>query len=669
MFEWLDLALYGGEVADFDDPQLRFAFSAERSIERRREEQSSMLVFSELCELVSERAVERCDIAARRAALSLSADARFFAYAAHLADPTRRVREMIATCPGLFTLGAMCDPDGERARALMVGIQTERPLDELAELMLPVVFGQRADERQLRAGAEILRWSPVMDRDRLCAALADTQRSRPLSRRRLDHSPAPGSPSAAAPSRRRVLFDERIRGPLDSRANLTISDDGRTLFIEAQVAPRRTRRSFCVELALRAPVGCTVNGMACGVGVHAHAGWDLESGDSRHGGPFKDVFWWISSELWDPDVVFCHSPSGLALAALGPTDGHRHDELEKILEWAAQRAVELCDPDARAVARRYPRETRFFVYAALVDDPTGRVRQMLDVCPNLLTLTAACNRDADVILEAIRAGEKLGGILDLAVRSATRQYGRGGGEALNPSAAALVRRIPPLPLDDLLDLLHAPGVDINDLPGRDPLGAWAALMTIWSRAARGIPDHEAALRLGGFYSKHGLTADALFEVEAVEAILDWLHYTGSAVPTRRSSPHRVKQAIERWHATLHDDVVYPPETPLAAAPMPVHPIAAIEVTPIATVGALIAEGQAMHHCVAMSAPTAVAGQHYIYSATIEGARITLAVTGTPGCWRLAQAAGVANRCLNVYEQNIVERWLNALPTRANEVTR
>ncbi|HEX4353401.1 MAG TPA: hypothetical protein VHZ95_10810 [Polyangiales bacterium] len=452
-------------------------------------------------------------------------------------------------------------------------------------------------------------------------------------------------------------------GAIGRRAEIVVTDDGRTMSLVATVdngeeagSAWAYRRALHVELSLEAPASCTIDGLARRVGVHAHEGWDLESGDPRDGGPFKDAYWWLSDQLWDANLTGCtRSRSALAAHTSGETC---HAKLDEIFQQAARRAIEICDADARAVALRYPRDARFFVYAALIDDPTGRVRQMIDVCPNLLTLAAACDRNARDIIEGVRVGRKLGELLARAVQWAARR-------CMTSAATAFVRRLPLLALEELLDLLHAPGIDINDLPiEAEATKRWVNIMAAWARAARDVADREVAEKLGGFYSKHGLVARSLgFEVDAFGAIGDWLHHTGAPVPTRRSSPHQVIRAVELWHETLYRDVEYAPETPLAKAPVPDRSVAGIDATPLDTVGSLVAEGQAMRHCVAMSACHAVVGTQFIYSARIDDARVTIAVSGSPGNWRLVEAAGFANRQLEVHEQIAIERWLAALPKR------
>jgi hypothetical protein len=48
-------------------------------------------------------------------------------------------------------------------------------------------------------------------------------------------------------------------------------------------------------------------------------------------------------------------------------------------------AADLCDPAARSIALRFPFHLRFWVYARVVEDPSGRIAQLATTCPGALS--------------------------------------------------------------------------------------------------------------------------------------------------------------------------------------------------------------------------------------------------------------------------------------------
>jgi len=469
-----------------------------------------------------------------------------------------------------------------------------------------------------------------------------------------------------------VILAERLKGAIGRWADVAIYERGReiTMIVDAcngtrSGDPSHYAQALRLDLALGAPASCSVDGSSRKGSIYSYAGWDLVSGNSYDDGPFKDAFWWLSYELWNPDLVDHHPSEFLpALDGWRPQHDHNtHRRMEEICAFAAERAVRLCDPAAREVAMRVGTDARFFVYGALLADPSGRVRQMFDVCPGLLILGAACDprgpRARDVI-EGIRAGRKLADLIDLVLPAAIDAYCTTRTTCqLARSADALVRRAPLLSLDELLHLLHAPGLDLNDLPTvKVDVETWCDTMIEWSCHAGRITNRDRSVQLGGFFSKHALALEG--SRYAIEEILDWVERSGSPVPTRRSSPARVRRAVDEWHATLHLDLGYDMDTKLAQGPIAPHPVDGIDAVAIQTVGQLVSEGLEMRHCVASGASLAVAGVMFFYRAEIDGARVTIAIVRSHGHWRLQEAAGFANRRLDDREMTTIERWMEAL---------
>lgn len=422
-------------------------------------------------------------------------------------------------------------------------------------------------------------------------------------------------------------------------------------------------RRLEAELDLGVPAACRVNGQRCGPGL-AWGEWDLEVWPRS--GLLKDVFWWVCGELWDVSIVERDTTLEIHFGERGwqkhPEHKRTHRRMEEVCRWMAERAAALSDPDARSAALRVPADARFFTYAGLVADRTGRVRQMIDVCSNLLTLAAVGARSRtgeSEVIQGICDGRPLPELIAIALPPAVRWYTERQTPApLSTDAGALTRWAPASSIEDLLGLLHAPGVDVHDIPRCERERAmWRCTVERWTRLWRQLEDRGLAERLGGFVSRHGCALDG--EI-VVDELLDWVTRARPVVPCRRSSPRNVRRAIDAWHERLALTIEHDPSTPLATGPLPRHEVARIEATPIATVGELVAEGIAMHHCVASLVEHALEGSLFLYRATIGEARVTIAVGGARGRWYLQEASGFENRPLEADERAVVERWVEAL---------
>jgi hypothetical protein len=124
------------------------------------------------------------------------------------------------------------------------------------------------------------------------------------------------------------------------------------------------------------------------------------------------------------------------------------------------------------------------------------------------------------------------------------------------------------------------------------------------------------------------------------------------------------EGIEDWTgATYQPAEDLPPYRPL---PLPeVLPEAGpdLVVRPLETVGALIAEGRRMHHCVATRASDALAGRCHLFSAEVEGQPLTVEVTVRGRDLRVGDVSGPCNRPPTREEWAVLEPWLKALGVR------
>lgn len=428
--------------------------------------------------------------------------------------------------------------------------------------------------------------------------------------------------------------------------------------------------TLSVELVLSYPASCRVIDR----GRASSAEWDLDSHIEDGTGPFGGALSWVTEELWSPDLVEADPALQLGDELHGgrpPGSHHAYASMEELCLLAARRAVACCQPVARMAAMQLPVGARFFAYAALLADPTGRVREMIDVCPNLFVLGACCAPDstqAYTLIDGIQRGSKLSGLVDLVLEWACESFNSIGVRLERcRSPGLLVRRAPAMSPGDLLHLLHAPGLDINDLAGAGAsAGSWIQTMVAWAGAARRIANLDRARTLGGFWSKHAVEINGREKSHIeIQELMDWLLGTGAAPPGRNTSPARVRHEIDEWHANVHREVHYPPETRLARGPVVSRSIHGIDqIVALESVGELVAEGHEMAHCVASLASEAIVGDVFLYRAVVANARVTLAIVGAAGRWSLREASGVANRRLSADEMAAIYRWLEVLPERS-----
>lgn len=370
----------------------------------------------------------------------------------------------------------------------------------------------------------------------------------------------------------------------------------------------------------------------------------------------KTPHWWsFDSPSEDGDVLddlvgrtvgWRHLPMGSTPRA------HAHALLHSLVTHAAGLAMERADACTLAKVRGLAPRTRSFAYAALLADERGHFAQALAAWPGLVAL-AAHHTSSDLIARLILDGRSIRDIVD----------GTLGAERARPGARRLVR-FAPCDLDGaaLRGVIEAPGIDVNDLPSgpvaRRTWYRWAAAWrAVIERRPQGSP-----IRVGGFVSRHALELEALARDADVDAealvteLLDHIDHTTTPPPGRSSSPALVVARLRTWHEALWSleldrDTALPigPAAPIAPSPL--------VVTPIATVGALVAEGRTMHHCVATYAGRAAAGELCFYKVTLGDERLTVAVTYRHGRWRIIEASGPCNRRPTPRARRQLDAWL------------
>jgi hypothetical protein len=409
--------------------------------------------------------------------------------------------------------------------------------------------------------------------------------------------------------------------------------------------------NFEIRLSLASPVMCLVNGVSRMWSVTGHAE------------PLEELMWWAMSELWDSEAIETDAAGHLGRGVEQPARDRTSRQIHEIREVIAERARQLVEPRAATLVAAMESRTAYCAYTALVGDNTGRIAQLVKTCPNVFALIAgssqAWTQGVTYIARAVCDGVRLPKIVDEALAIGLPAYTpHGCASTLNRHANALVRELPPLAVDELLLVLHAPGTDINDLYAAGGYGAqWAGFVAAWSRRARLIEDVPRALRLGGFVSRHGASLSEQFH--SPDDIVDWLDRTGAPVPGRSTSPTRVRDQVNAWHRGLWDRE-FADETPLEPGPTTAKVLAGIEAEQLMTVGALVAEGTRMRHCVASLAAFAVEGQCFIYRAEVLGASITIDLRRLGNGWAIHEAAGFENRTPTLDELCLIASWVQAL---------
>lgn len=441
----------------------------------------------------------------------------------------------------------------------------------------------------------------------------------------------------------KLHLDEYVLGSEGRCAELTLEQHGGTFRLLADVRNGygegdawHYESSLRVELSVVHPAVSTLN--------EHWTSWPLEE-ESRHDGLLRDCAAWLSAELGDTDSSSWLPEDEESESADTRRASERiHDACARLGRLALERA----DRGALDVARSMTRDARFFTYAALVGDPSGRVRQLVATCPALLSLASGLSPHVDdgaLLLDGIRAGRKLNALIAEALAARTAD--------LDERNLALIRHAPAMTARELMLVLSAPGIDINDLHASQDRHGWYEVMAAWGQLAPRVPDRAAAMALGSFVSKHGAAHPEVGE------IVDWVTRSDCSVPTRRTSPERVRREIDHWHERLCEDVEFDESTPLHP-PTANRRIPGVEIEPLLTVGELVREGSVMQHCVPSLAMDAVRGGVSVFRATVNGTRATVAVIRLARGWSLMEAAGYANRPLDDNSLGVLRWWAESL---------
>lgn len=462
----------------------------------------------------------------------------------------------------------------------------------------------------------------------------------------------------------RLLQELVLKGVDSRRMSITAFDAGGAVRVVAALSsghpeghPWHREARFEFEVGLGWPVTCVVNGRPRAWSVTHHRSDVL-----------KELRWWTLYQLWDTELLEAEDTWQLDWGRGDVPESHRcAREIATVESMIADHVWRTRDRDAAERLHGMDDETAFFAYTALLDralspsDRThNRVAQMLAMCPNLFTLASVAAPRGHAqrsLVDGIQRGETLASLIRTALAIPLAE-GRVRTASISSQAMALVRHLAVRSFDDLMAVLHAPGIDVNDLlAAGERADNWTQYVVEWGHRAR-IHGDGPVQRLGGFFSRHAL---ALYDASCMpDEVIDWVERApGSRVPNRSSSPRRVQEEIQRWHASLWTHTNYPAETPLAQGPKQ-SKVPGIEAVQIETVGALVAEGSRMAHCVASLASVAVEGEYFLYRAAVLDVPMTIAVCRAGRNWTLLEASGFANRRPTIDQLAVISRWVEGL---------
>ena len=310
--------------------------------------------------------------------------------------------------------------------------------------------------------------------------------------------------------------------------------------------------------------------------------WDLQAdpdGPCGLGQPFNDLL-----------AIAC--PPGRSLDS--PTALRKRHLMTRLLRLLAREAFRRTDPTARQLACAYGPELRFHIYQLIVADPTGRVGQMVAVCPGLLGLIsglqgsgAAENEAARHLLAGIAEGRRLPRLLEAAARAslapaALTIWTHGDGarrlawarpsefEAAVSARQRLTARASPLV--DISGLFAAPPLAfaLEDIP-RDPVGnaRWYSLMRYAGLVLFSVSNLALREPLSSFVSanalliasrarRRGIAADGLIDVDAPGVV--WflqrlVRYAGATgrKPSRATNALKYFEACDAWARQRGED--------------------------------------------------------------------------------------------------------------------
>lgn len=352
-------------------------------------------------------------------------------------------------------------------------------------------------------------------------------------------------------------------------------------------------------------------------------------------------------------------------------------------------------PTPTEAARVFPSSSslRGKTYQWAANDETGRISQMVKICPGIFILgsklPSRISRSASgeltlfdefgEILKMITAGKKLSAILDYTVKVWRTYVNRKMTNKQIRNQRIRIARAGPLVLpEDLWEICPNEVIE-QDIPShpienriwfdfqqilseRDPLGPWTL-------------DPSQKKRYFGFISRHTIELARLFKVaESVDpsdtirselrSFLDYLRVTGRHLG-RDSKPERVFEESRNWHRTIHlvKAGKIPPTQTLKFNGLDRFKKWSCGndvISLLLTVEDLTKESEKMEHCVRTYALNAVTGKLQIFHADISGEPYTVSLSISAREPILQEMSGFRNKRPGEVARQVIGWWIEDL---------
>jgi hypothetical protein len=399
-----------------------------------------------------------------------------------------------------------------------------------------------------------------------------------------------------------------------------------------------------------------------GPGHDAH--WDMTRALSRRRGAARDVF------QLTLDRIFASAPVW---------GGAASDDRARSYRWLAfqvSRLLDFCEPGARRIAMRFQPEVRFSVYAELVRDPNGRMRQLAAVCPGAVAIVAAARGNSTMAgaIARFRASVATGRRLDVVVDDLVQGCARVEGlDELSTSVRTLWRLLirKAGPRVAAVHLMVPPPLAFiaEDIPTDGKLQArWFKLMAgeaAW-RSTAATPS-RLACAFSAFVARNALKLTGAGG-DLVFPAAEWLEAleVRRILPDRRSAPERLIEVVRHhmWICELRavdpavkQTLLRTGDGPLPAPPFPDWTDGPNAVVAIRTVQQLLREGRVMGHCVGAYADGALSERSFFFSARLPLARLTVQLDAVGDSFVLVGIRGTRNREPTRSERRALEPWL------------
>ena len=458
----------------------------------------------------------------------------------------------------------------------------------------------------------------------------------------------------------------RYEGAQSLVVRADVSDAGVTVHMDASDGA-----TLRLEVRVRPPVGVTINGLA-------FDRWSMsrELSFECRGDPFARTRRWAYEVLTTP-LEGVPASSTASCATLNQLDNH--------VRALARLAAERCEPRVRAVARRFTPRDRLRVYGAIVADVSGRVAELASTSPGALLFALAIERRdrttgqdaARRFLDEVVAGRKFKRALDEIVAAwaesttALAWLSPEARQRVVNNQRSLVRRAGPRVRSVLLDspppLAFAP----EDIPRSIGANAiWYGIVKSFRPLLAGSKVHGDSqhIALSRFVSANALTLQRMAPRDsgpssAIEAIATWA-ITNAVTIARRSSVNALLTRCDEWlyETYTRERTAFARsfgEASLAPPPFADVSTETFGIRALMTAGDLCREADEMDNCVATLIDAALCGEMAIYSANVDGRRLTVAVAREDGAWRLGEIEARSNAPATDRERDVVLVWLEA----------